>query len=164
MTLDDLCRELNNYFDMDRYFGEFVIEDGIIDLTGTGILPNQYFRIAGSVFNDGVYKYEPEVDPTEENPETHRPVLEDETFDGAVWLMSIPKGVLSLMEEINAWEEKYGGADSQAASPFQSESFGGYSYSKSGGSSSGDADTGDAGSWQKAFHNRLNKYRKIRSV
>jgi hypothetical protein len=86
--------------------------------------------------------------------------LTDEVFDGAIWLMAIPKDVLILSEEIDAWIEKYGGVDSVAMSPYNSESFGGYSYSKSGGGSSDG--TSKAGTWQGAFATRLNEWRKIR--
>ena len=155
--LEEICRELNNWFDTNpndgsknHYFGNFVIEDGAIDLSDTDIQPNQYFRIIGSVFNDGVYQY----------PATG---LTDETFDGAVWAMAVPPSVIALSAEIEAWQDKYGGADSVAMSPFTSESFGGYSYSKSGRSGSSGADAG-AGTWQSAFANRLGKWRKIRAI
>jgi hypothetical protein len=154
MTIDDICRELNNWFDetadgqRDRHFGAYEISGGEIDLSDTGIKAGQYFRIVGSVFNDGIHQYPADG-------------LTDETFDGAVWIMAVPKAVLDLLEEIGKWEQKYGGADSAAMSPFTSESFGGYSYSKSA-AGSGSADAGDAGSWQAAFRSRLNKWRKIR--
>jgi len=145
MMLDELCHELNNWFDKGRYFGDFQITDGMIDLSETDIQNGQYFRIAGSVFNDGVYQY-----PAED--------LHDEVFDGAVWLMAVPQAVLDLAAEIEAWQAKYGGADSAAMSPFTSESFGGYSYSKGSGSDG----SGSSGSWQSAFASRLNQWRKIR--
>lgn len=143
--LEDLCRELNNWFDQSRIFGIFDVVDGILDLTDTGIQEGQYFRITGSVFNDGVYQY----------PASG---LTDETFNGAVWLMAVPKSVLVIADEIAAWCDKYQAADSPAMSPYTSESFGGYSYSK--GSVSG-AEGGQAGGWQSVFANRLNKWRKI---
>ena len=167
--IEEICRELNNWFDTNpndgsknHYFGTFVIEDGTIDLSETDIQPNQYFRIIGSVFNDGVYKYEPEVEPTKEHPETHRPVLTDETFSGAVWAMNVPPSFIALTAEIEAWQAKYGGVDSTAMSPFNSESFGGYSYSKSGGGSGGAG--ANSGTWQGAFASRLSKWRKIRAI
>ena len=169
--LEEICRELNNWFDTNpndgtknHYFGTFVIEDGIIDLSETDIKPNQYFRIIGSVFNDGVYKFEPTVTPTQDHPETHRPVLTDETFDGAVWAMAVPPSVIALSAEIEAWQEKYGGVDSTAMSPYTSESFGGYSYSKSKGGSGNSGADANSGTWQNAYASRLNKWRKIRAI
>lgn len=158
--IEEICRELNNWFDRksdgtdDRYFGTFVISDGAIDLSETDIVPNQYFRIVGSRFNDGVYKYEPEVGA---------PTLTDETFDGAVWAMAVPPSVIALAAEIEAWQEKYGVVDSPAMSPYTSESFGGYSYSKASRSGSNGADS-SAVTWQGAFANRLSRWRKIRAI
>lgn len=145
--LTELCKELNNWFDQFRNFGRYTIKDNVI--TGNYSLQNnQYFRIVGSVFNDGVYKYD-------ENLE-----LVDEVFDGSIWAMAVPKEVIALADEICAWKDKYQSLDSPAMSPYNSESFGGYSYSKSGGaSSSGNVDL--SGTWQGAFADRLNHYRKI---
>ena len=170
MMLSELCRELKNWFDENpkdgtnnRFFGTFEIVDGWLDLSETGILPNQYFRIVGSVFNDGVYKYEPEVTPSQDHPETHRPVLTDETFNGAVWLMAVPQDVINLASDIESWQEKYGGVNSTAMSPFQSESFGGYSYTKGSRSSGTEGNSGNSGTWQSVFASRLNQWRKVRS-
>lgn len=147
--LTELCKELNNWFDKSRMIGKFKIEDG--ELTGFSdvLQDGQYFRIVGSVFNDGVYQY-PAVD------------LEDEEFDGAVWVMAVPPSVITLAEEIKEWNNKYGGVDSQAMSPFHSESFGGYSYAKKGGSSSYGGSNSKMGTWQGAFAAKLNMYRRIR--
>lgn len=156
--IEEICCYLNNWFDRksdgtdDRYFGTFVISDGAIDLSETDIMPNQYFRIVGSRFNDGVHKYEPEVGA---------PTLTDETFNGAVWAMAVPPSVIALTTEIEAWQNKYGTVDSPAMSPYNSESFGGYSYSKTSRSGSNGGNT-TTGTWQDAFANRLNKYRKLR--
>lgn len=149
VELADLCTELNNWFDRSRYFGSFVIEDGVIDLgdlvSDGSLKDGQYFRIIGSTFNDGVYKY-PASD------------LIDEVFEGAVWAMAVPPAVIAMQAEIDDWMNKYGEI---VNNPYQSESFGGYSYSKSSGG--GSANNGiDAGSWQNQFRSRLNKWRKIR--
>lgn len=142
--LSELCHDLRNYFETDKYFGKFEIKDNTI--TGDFILQEgQYFRIAGSVFNDGVYRYDDSMQ------------LDDEEFGGAIWAMAVPDEVIALATEIEEWNKLYGGADSANMSPYNSESFGGYSYSKSGGGSSTDG----TGTWQKAFANRLNKWRKI---
>ena len=67
--LTDLCQELKNWFDRDmpKFFGGFSIHDGDIftvaangtetSMGSLGLATNQYFRIVGSVFNDGVVKY-----------------------------------------------------------------------------------------------------------
>lgn len=146
MMLNELCQEIRNYFDkaQPKFFGTIEIQDG--QFVDAEILdkmkPNQYFRIVGSIFNDGVYCFNEEL------------TLEDETFDGAIWLMAIPKAVLELATEIENWQAEYANA---LNSPFQSESFGGYSYSKASGKNGGGAVT-----WQDAFATRLNLYRRIR--
>ncbi len=139
MKLTELCRELKNWFEQEKIFDTFSIEDGklVLDKAKVG----QYFRIVGSVFNDGVYQY----------PATE---LTDETFDGAVWLMAVPKEVIDKVDEMTQWETD----NAQAInSPYTSESFGGYSYSKSSGDGSGTS----SASWQGHFASWLNKYRKI---
>ena len=147
--LTELCKELNNWFDKDRIFGEFKIEDGELAGMADHLQDGQYFRIVGSVFNDGVHQY-PAVN------------LEDEEFDGAVWVMAVPPSVIALANEIQAWQDKYGGVDGQAMSPYQSESFGGYSYTKKSGAGSYGGSGSDSSTWQGAFVSQLNKYRRIR--
>lgn len=138
--LTELCKEINNYFDKAKYFGEFTVTEG--ELADVDYLQDgQYFRIVGSVFNDGVYQY----------PATE---LKDEVFDGAIWAMAVPQEVIALAEEIDKWRAKYENED--AMSPYQSESFGGYSYTKASGSSGGTA------TWKDAFASQLNNYRRIK--
>lgn len=144
--LTEICHELNNWFDslQPEYMGEHTISGGQLDIADK-IQQGQYYRIRGSVFNDGVYLHD-----GNEN-------LLDETFNGTVNLMAVPKEFILLADEIKAWQTKYGNIDSEAQSPFASESFGGYSYSK-GQTASGNS----AGTWQSVFGARLNKWRKIK--
>ena len=149
MMMTEICQYLHNWFEKTRIFGKFSIsENNITSLDGKeiGLIEGQYFRIVGSLLNDGVHQYPPEE-------------LKDESFDGAIWSMAIPPAVLSLSEEIDAWQKKHGSVDSVAMSPYNSESFGGYSYSKSSGGSS-ESGGGNAG-WQSAFAYRLNQWRKL---
>lgn len=141
--LTELCQELHNWFDRERYTGTFTIEGG--NITANFLQTGQYFRIIGSVFNDGVFKYG-DAD------------LTDETFDGAVWALAIPAPVIKLAQEIEAWRTKYERADSAAMSPFNSESFGGYSYAKSG---AGTASASGATGWRGVFRSQLNRWRKL---
>jgi hypothetical protein len=66
-----------------------------------------------------------------------------------------------LASDIEAWQAKYGSAENPAMSPFTSESFGGYSYSKGGGS---DASGKGQNTWQGAFKARLNAYRRMKGI
>ena len=147
--LSEICAYLRNYFDkgQPKTYGEIVIENGTLS-TDCQLKPNQYFRIIGSTFNDGVYKNDSNL------------TLTDEVFKGAVWAMSIPPDFISLVTEISAYQAKYGDINSTAMSPFNSESFGGYSYSKSSGGSS-DTSKDKSGTWQGTFGARLAKWRKI---
>lgn len=147
--LTELCKELRNWFEKEKYFGTFTIEGG--QLTDCSYLQDgQYYRIVGSVFNDGVYKW-PDDD------------LVNESFNGAVWAMAVPPAVVALSNNIDEWTDKYDDVNSANMSPYSSESFGGYSYSKSvGGGSNASKNRGNgAPTWQSMFANELNKWRKI---
>lgn len=146
-TIFEVCQYLKNWFDrnQEKYFGDITISNGAL-ITNYGLKPNQYFRIVGSSLNDGVYKY----------PLT---TLTDETFNGAIWGMALPKAFVALLDDIETWKTKYASADSAALSPYSSESFGGYSYSKSSGSN--DTTTDKSGTWQGVFGARLAPYRKM---
>lgn len=150
-TIFEVCQYLKNWFDKNRYMGEIQIENGALS-ESYGLLANQYFRIVGSALNnDGVYQY----------PIT---TLTDETFDGAIWAMSLPRAFIALLDDIEAWKARFNSLDTQdgkqAMSPFNSESFGGYSYSKSNGGT-GDTNKDKSGTWQGVFGARLAPYRKM---
>lgn len=138
--LEQVLMHLNNWFLVPGgiHEGTYTIEDGGIALPS--LANGQYFRICGSVFNDGLHQY-PASD------------LKAETFEGTVWVLAVPQTVIELAAEIEAWQKKNGEA---ATGIYQSESFGGYSYSKATDSASGGAVT-----WQSAFRSRLNVWRKI---
>ena len=133
--IDEICASLRNYFAVDIVDGEYTVNDG--EITLPFLAAGQFFRVVGSVFCDGVYRYGDKLPA-------------DETFDGAIWALAIPPALEDLAAEIEEWKAK--NAD-VLASPYQSESFGGYSYSKGTGS--------DSASWQGAFASRLNRWRKI---
>ena len=147
--LTQICQYLRNWFDkkMDgtsypKYSGDFTIVEGEIVLD---LAVGTYIRIIGSLFNDGVYRY---GDAS----------LTDEEFNGDVWVMSIPKPVVDAAKWAEAWVGLNGGADSAANSPFASESFGGYSYSKGASTSGGNG----ASVFEQAYMiNALAPWRKI---
>lgn len=144
-ALTELCQELRNWFDRDRRTGTFEITGGSI--TADFLQNGQYYRIIGSIFNDGIHQF-PVAD------------LKEETFEGSVWALAIPEPVIKLSEDIEAWREKNEDVDSANMSPFQSESFGGYSYSKVSTSGQNTANGGGL-SWKNVFASRMNAWRKL---
>lgn len=133
--LEQILAHLNNWFLVPNgvFQDEYAISNGTIELPF--LRPGQYFRIIGSVFNDGLHQY-PATD------------LTDETFDGAVWALAIPRAVQELSDEIKAWAEK------NQPSAYTSESFGGYSYSKATNSK------GMAVGWRDVFAAQLAPWKK----
>lgn len=138
--LEQVLRELNNWFLAPDgiHAGAFTVQDGGIALPF--LQKGQYFRVVGSVFNDGLHRC-PATDMT------------DETFTGAVWALAVPKAVVALADEIAAWETKNG-----PPGPYVSESFSGYSYTKA--TNAGGAAVG----WQDVFKSRLNAWRRIGGI
>lgn len=135
--LEAMLTHLHNWFPVrnGKHAGAFVIASGVLS-PDIGLVSGQYYRIRGSVFNDGLHR----VDGGE--------ALTDESFTGEVWALCIPKAVQELAEEIAAWRESNPETDKT------SESFGGYSYSRAQSASGG------VGGWQAAFASRLSAWRR----
>ena len=150
--LTALCKEINNYFIKDTsaiHIGEYSISDGTISGISSPfdfMKIGQYFRIVGSDLNDGVYQYTGEKITA----------LKDEDFSGAIWAMSVPPVVIALAAEIAEWRTKNEAVTSDNMSPYTSESFDGYSYSKGGNGKGGTATT-----WQGQFASQINQWKKI---
>lgn len=144
--LTEICAEIKNYFAYrnDRHPGTYKVEGGVL-VPGVEFLTD-YYAIFGSRKNNGVHK----VTDT---------LVDEGEFKGSVWVMSVPADFLALVEEIKAWQTKYGSLDSEAMSPFNSESFGGYSYSRG---ASARSDSIGGASWAEAYSSRLNRWRKVR--
>lgn len=149
VSMDEICGYVRNYFLRDYinpgnyiHSGTYTIADGSIqDLPF--LIPGQWFRITGSALNNGVYKY-PATD------------LSDETFTGTIWEMYVPPDFVSLATEISEWTDSN---EEALNGPYQSESFAGYSYSKSYVSRSNGAVT--VAGWQSQFGARLSRYRRL---
>ena len=141
--IEQICAFIHNFFVANKIKGTFTISGGSLNVPGLVI--GQYYRINGSRLNDGVYQY-------------GIGQLEDETFEGEIWDMRPPKSFITLCTEIAAWVTKYGDAIN---GPYQSESFGGYTYSlKSGTTANGQPDN-TASRWQGVFKTQLNQWRKL---
>ncbi len=137
--ISEVCKYVHNYFAYKRLIGTFEIKDGKF-ADNLMIKENQYFRIVGSLFNDGVYKYDDSLE------------LQDELFKGGVWLMAVPKDFEKLCNDIEKFERD------NEPSVYTSESFAGYSYSKATNSK------GQPVTWHDVFAKRLNAYRKLREL
>lgn len=150
MDVTELCVDLHNWFEVDgmgrsaKLTGTFTITDGALDLASF-IPVGQYYRILGSALNDGAHKYG-------DND------LTDETFNGEVWAMWVPRAIFELIQDMNDWTAKYGDAIN---SPYTSESFGGYSYTKAGAGDGSSGADGSATGAKAVFASRLIKWKKV---
>lgn len=135
--LEKILAHLNNWFIVPGgiHHGSYSVEGGEISLPF--LQDGQFFRVMGSVFNDGLYQY----------PAAN---LTDEQFDGTIWALAIPKRVVELSEEITAWNSKQGDG------VYTSESFDGYSYTKATDGK------GQPLTWEGHFRRELNEWRKAR--
>lgn len=136
--LTEILAYLRNDFVVGTHKGTFEIVGGNIAPLDF-LIPNQYFRIVGSVLNDGVYCYGDTLE------------LLDETFKGEIWALAIPPDLLKIADEI----ADFMASDEAKPSAYTAESFDGYSYSKA-------TDSDGVGvSWQAVFGKRLRRWRKI---
>lgn len=132
--IENVMAYCNNYFSLpDSHYGTWTIANGGISLPFLAI--GQYFRITGSLFNDGVYTY-----PAQ---------LKNEKFDGYIVPLAPPKAFIDLCSQIAEYES------TSHISPYTSESFGGYSYTKAPGKGGGGL------AWQEAYTVQLRRWRKI---
>lgn len=141
VTVADVMRHLNNFFETGYRKTEFSITGGVLS-PGECLHPGSYIAIEGSLFHNGVWKMGKNLTLSEnESP--------DETFCGKVWFLCPPRDFLNLCTEIAEFAEK------TPVGAFESESFGEYSYTRSKGKNGGVL------SWQEAFEKRLVPYRKM---
>lgn len=142
--LGEICAYLRNYF----YYGEPMI--GKIEIANGaliepyGLKVNQYFRIVGSMFNDGVYQY----------PLT---TLKDEVFDGAIRGMAVPPDLIALIAEMETWKTNNAYA---LNTPYQSESKADYSYTLKSGTDGSGKNNG-ASALINQFSGRLARWKKL---
>lgn len=137
LTGQDVIEAINADFATDTQRGTFAVTDGA--MTGAEVPDGAYFWIGGSMFNDGLHRA-PAGD------------LIDETWDGSVKVLAIPKTFEKVVEDMEAWVEAHP-ADKGG---YTSESFGGYSYSLPANSK-----TGQAATVYDVFGSRLNRWRRL---
>ena len=115
--IGEICAYIKNYFvyEGDRIFGEFSIENG--EIVPPVEFPTDYYAIFGSRRNNGVHNLADQTDT----------LVDEGKFHGSIWIMTPPDDFLTKVAEIKSWVTAN---NSALASPFSSESFGGYSYTK----------------------------------
>lgn len=137
--LEQVLLSLRNWFVADKRTGRVRIEGGrLVPPAGLDLKEGQYIRITDSTFNDGLHSW----------PYNG---LTDEEFVGTVWALAVPQAVVDLADEIAAWQQKHA---EELDSPYASESFGGYSYTRVGGD-------GSPITWRQQFKARLDPWRKL---
>lgn len=134
VSLFELLVYLRNFFPGRKWeFSDYAISGGEIVLGGLWV--GDYYLIEGSQRNDGVHVYGDHD-------------LLPEVFSGSVTELKIDNQLLKKWERINRWCSEN---EKLIRSPYQSESFGGYSYTKN-------AVTTD---WKSVFANDLRPWRKL---
>ena len=144
LDITRMCTVLHNFF-TDKshiFYNIYTIPDNI--LNNNFIKQGQYFRITGSVFNNGVYCNTPD--------DLKR--LKNETFKGAIWGMDVPADFGSLCEEVERFNVKIAELSGNFRG-YSSESWGGYSYNLPTSAPSYMQD------WQCKIRQAMNAYRKI---
>ena len=146
---EEVLSHLHNWFVKDTAVFENVeVSDGNPPDDISAFVPdNAFYRLQGTYLNDGLHRM---GDPDD--------TLQDESIDRVlVSVLAIPRPLLLIIDEIEAWNEKYGEI---STGPFFSEKFGGYEYQIRGFSSYGVSGSPLAG-WRLAFANRLNPWRRM---
>lgn len=153
--LQQICEYLNNYFvnENEIHSATFTISGGTVTPL-EGLKEGQRFYLTGSDLNDGIYTYH--STGVKNDDDIAGAGLADEVFFGAIVGLSVPPQIIALSAEVAAWVDKYGDA---VNSPYQSESFGGYSYTRASKAGSG-AGSSVAG-WQEVFASRLKRWKKV---
>lgn len=153
--LEQVMRHVRNYFIKEHRIGEFSISDGMLS-PHDFLLEGQRFYITGSSLSDGVYTYHSDGIKDDDNIEAVS--LPNETFKGIVYALAVPPTFIALVGEIEEWVGKFGDV---VSSPYQSESFNGYNYTKMVNYSRGN----EGGmSWESTFRNQLNQWRKVSAL
>jgi len=124
--------------------GEYEIKSGIITAKNK-YLVGQYIRVMGSILNDGVYIVSDDLITLQNTT--------DEIFEGTICPLRIPRDFLSLVADIESFEER--ASKSKNRGTVTSETFAGYSYTVATNSE------GLPNTWKDVFADRLSTYRKM---
>lgn len=144
--LEQVLGSIHNWFVRDTYEVSGCRIEGAALPASLDFPSGVWYRIQGSYLNDGMHLRGDESEG-----------LVDETFDGTITTHVMPKALMSVVEEISDWSAKSG---ETANGPYQSESFGGYSYTLKGSSTASGTNAPSTG-WRAVFAGRLNPWRRL---
>ena len=144
-TVCEVMRYCANFFEHGYIDADFTVsEDGVLSPID-GIVSGQYVAVQGSTLHDGVYRIEGG------RLDAGSAFVPAEVFSGRIWLLHPPADFLNVCRMVEAFEN----ASGKVNGPFQSESFGAYSYTRASGANGGLL------TWQEAFSSRLRPYVKM---
>ncbi len=139
VTMAQVMAQVRNYFPKLRMKEQWTIRGGVLS-PGDMLLVGDLIAIGGSLRNDGIYE-------VQEGGRLEG--VQDEVFEGTVWLLCPPPAFVALCQEISAWEA------TRPAYGVKRESFGCYSRENA---LSAD---GVSMNWQDVFKADLLPYRRM---
>ena len=143
MTIEAVMAECHNFFEDGYADAEFTVTANGTLTPAVGVLDNQYVCIRGSTFHDGVWQMVSGKLTRSEDDD-----FPAESFTGRLWYLHPPGAFLDIVESITAFDQK------TPVTGLQSESFGGYTYTRASGSQG-------ALRWQEAYSSMLMPYRRM---
>jgi len=148
VMLERVLSHIHNWFERGTSSVAGVSEGSLTP--GPDVPSGAWYRLQGSLLNDGLHLH-----PADD--------LVDEEFNGTVTVLAIPRPLLQVVDEISQWVADTAGAEEFARkAKFQSESFGGYSYTLRGDlNASQSADGRSLSGWRAKFAQDLNPWRRI---
>lgn len=119
--MEELMRKCKNYFYKFKEHGSYIISNNEIIGVRGNYCKGQYIRVVNSILNDGVYK----INRIEENKIIVEEQLNDEMFVGVIAGLGVPNEFIKIVNKIKEYDTTHKATD------IISESFTGYSYTKS---------------------------------
>lgn len=135
------------YYPVTEFEDDYVIADGALSTLDDTIKTGQYIAIYGSTLNDGIWKVGADGAIASDLTGV---TAQDETFRATIYPLKVPNDFVALSLEITAYRTA-----AKEASPYVSESFLGYSYSKA------QKQGGGTVTWQQQFADRLAPYKRM---
>lgn len=142
--LEQILKSINNFFVNSTQSVTGIAQNKIIVSDASDLVAGQYIYLYQTLLNDGVYKIA-EIDGNEITIDVADDLIAEPAGDALLYGLAIPKAILSLKDEIVAY-------NSANPNNLQSETLGDYSATYA---------TGKGTSWTSAFATRLAPYRKV---